>query len=1284
LWLSATRSKYIPPLIFVTTFMPIVVFSSHFHPLLRWARRALIAAGLLILLFLAAWLALPRWLQGSGAALVSQALGRELSVAEVSFQPWRLALQLQGVRVAAAAGQDPAKALLTLERVEAVFSWRSVWYRAPVLESLRLVKPVLHLSRVSAGHYDIDDLLARWAKPSPTGADLPSSPVALALYNIELIDGEVRLDDQPQGRLHQLTALRLDLPFISTLNADIAVHVEPKLAGALNGVAFDSRAQWLPFAEQGEASLMLQWTGLDLLPYRAYFPHALPLRVQRGVVDADLALTFSQAKGKEPQLSLRGQVHLRDFALQTPAGAPWLSWRDLQVPINNAQPLLRNIELGGVTWWAPELALSRDAAGQLWLPAVAAEAPREVSREGPEPANPPKPTKPPETPAWRLSWDRFELKDASVDWRDAAEGRQSALRLDGITAQVGAVTWPLSPLSKSQKAAAFSFGMRLLPATARGKVETSRIEGAGTLAAEQLALKWRWQGLALEWLAPYLQAQVPVPVEVRGQLSGRGELALDYPLAADAAARVKLDLRELALQDLRVSALNAAAPNILRVGTLSLDRLTLDLAAQQLVAGELVLNQAVAELAREAKGAWNFQSLLPVTAAGAPTPTPAAAQTPADINVKPWALQLAGLLIDASSLQWRDADAGLALSAEKIRLRVQDLAWPAGAKALPIQLGMKLAALPDQPSSGSNRSVPAPQGDVQWQGQVSLAPLSASGSLKLDRLPLQWLDVLLDPTWGVHLQQAELGLRSEFAAKQLAEGWRTQLSGELVLADLRLQQARQIDTRRVTGEDLLSWQALKLGGLNWVMNPGATPQLTVAVARLDDFYARLIVNEGGRLNLRELGPGEPPARAAGAAAASVAAPALNVTIQQTQLSQGRIDFSDRFIRPNYSAQLTDLTGSLGAFSSGSSGMAALELRGRVAGTGVLEIQGQVNPGAAPLTLDITAAASDIELAPLSPYAAKYAGYAIEQGKFSSKVHYKIAPTGNLEASNQITLNQLTFGERVDSPQATQLPVLLAVALLKDRNGVIDLNLPISGSINDPEFSVGGLLVRVLGNLLGRALTAPFSLFSSAEPGSGSADMSQATFAPGSVVLLEPEQLDKVARLLQDRPGLKLTLTGWADAATERLALQQLALDAELMAVRQRELLRWPGSAAAAAKAMADGPGQFSESERARLLKEVYQASKLPDKPRNVLGFAKGIAPTEMRALLLASFPVPDERLRQLALQRGVVVRDGLIAKGVPTHRINLAAPDLTSSAADAADSPAASWVPHVALKLAAE
>src|SRR4029079_6911446 len=120
-------------------------------------------------------------------------------------------------------------------------------------------------------------------------------------------------------------------------------------------------------------------------------------------------------------------------------------------------------------------------------------------------------------------------------------------------------------------------------------------------------------------------------------------------------------------------------------------------------------------------------------------------------------------------------------------------------------------------------------------------------------------------------------------------------------------------------------------------------------------------------------------------------------------------------------------------------------------------------------------ARDVDLPPLTPYSVKYAGYGIEKGKLTFDVHYKIEDR-KLTATNRLVLDQLTFNrERIDSPTATKLPVLLAVSLLQDRNGVIDINLPVAGSLDDPQFSVGGLIIRVIVNLLTKAVTAPFAL-----------------------------------------------------------------------------------------------------------------------------------------------------------------------------------------------------------------
>jgi hypothetical protein len=453
-------------------------------------------------------------------------------------------------------------------------------------------------------------------------------------------------------------------------------------------------------------------------------------------------------------------------------------------------------------------------------------------------------------------------------------------------------------------------------------------------------------------------------------------------------------------------------------------------------------------------------------------------------------------------------------------------------------------------------------------------------------------------------------------------------------------------------------------------------------------------------------PAPAPASAAVPASTAAVDPPLRISIAETRVNGGKVDFNDRFIKPNYSANLSELTGTLGAFSAGSAAMAPLQLKGKVEGTGLLDISGQLNPSGAPLALDITASATDIELAPLSPYAGKYAGYVIERGKLSTRVHYQIEPGGRLEADNKIVLNQLTFGDRIDSPTATRLPVKLAVALLKDSDGVIDVNLPVSGSLNDPEFSVGGLVVKLIVNLLTKALTAPFSLLSG---GGGGAEMSQLEFKPGTAAL-QPEaakKLEPLTKVLAGKPTLQLSITGWVDPDGERRAAQGARLEDALIAERRRELRRAsvtqavsapvvPVAAASGASGVSGESGTsrpadagqapivLDDTQRARLLKVVYDNAKLPNKPRNLIGLSKDIPTAQMRELLMDSYTVTDEQLRELALQRAVAVRDALLERGVPNARMFLASPKLHAKDDDRGVDKEKAWQPRVDLALSAQ
>jgi hypothetical protein len=601
-------------------------------------------------------------------------------------------------------------------------------------------------------------------------------------------------------------------------------------------------------------------------------------------------------------------------------------------------------------------------------------------------------------------------------------------------------------------------------------------------------------------------------------------------------------------------------------------------------------------------------------------------------------------------------------------------------------------------AAGSGRS-----GVLDWSGQLGLQPLMVKGAAKLDRFPLQAFEPYFRDRLPVSLLRAEVGLKADVSVRELPAGLDIGVVGDLLLADVLVHSrpAAGVPSGLDNTDELLSWQSFKLNGVTLALAPAQPPKIDITEAVLADFYSRLVITEQGRFNLQDVGPASAAASSANsgtasapsvpaaavadasapvasatpasaAASAVVASPALELSVGATRLINGRVDFTDHFVRPNYSADLTQLNGSLGAFRSGSREMATLELHGRAAGTALLDISGQLNPTAEPLALNIRAKATDLELAPLSPYAAKYAGYAIERGKLSMDVSYVITADGKLDARNQVILNQLTFGERVDSPSATKLPVLLAVALLKDRHGVIDINLPISGSLNDPQFSVGGIIFKVIINLIAKALTAPFSLLF----GGGSEDLSQVGFRLGVPAVTESgaSALDKVAQALMDRPSLKMTVTGTSDPTVERDAYVQAALDARLLQEKKKEQARAGEPAEAASAPVA--ALTLAEGERERLLKAVYRQTDMPDKPRNLVGLVKDIPTVDMEAMLKARIAVTDEAMRELALQRGLAVRDALIAKGLPSERLFIASPKL-NAAGDKADA----WTPSARLSL---
>ena len=1292
---------------------------------MKWMRRFAWAGLALIVLWVLAWAIVPPVLKSQAQQRLGEALGRTVTLGEVGFSPWSLELTLRDIVIGGAHGEPKAPPLLKVARLYVNADISSLLRAAPVVEALEVDAPELHLARTAPGHYDIDDLIARFQPSSPEPA--ASEPLSFALYNLKVTDASVLFDDRPVQQQHRLEALHLGLPFLANLPSKIDVKVEPRLAFRFNGTPFDTGAQATPFAQTRQATLQLKMGELDLRPYIGYLPQSLPVRLRGGSVAADLVLDFAMPVDAPPSAALRGSVGVNQLALNDVAGAPLLEWKRLAVALRDIRPLQRELSFGVIELDAPSVHLSRDAAGRLNLAALAG--PPKAAASTPAAAASGSASAAPVATAqpWKVRVEALQLQGLNVMWADATTTPPAALALQGVTLKAGPLAYPFA----ADAAMPISLQATLAGSNAGGPAQGS-LAVEGRVSDRQAQLDLQLSALALEALAPY------VSQSLQAHVSGRLAASAQVNWAAGDAPRLALSRGEVTLDDLQIADVAAVPvkgkaaqkPPAVALKQFGVQGAEVDVLARRVTLASVKLTQPALAISRDGVGVWNVQrwaqaSAVTTAQAAPPGPArPAARQASAPAAAEAaWQVDLRDFALDGGSLRVDDAYvAGLPdtepvrIDVRAIQVGVQSLALNGARTTAPAKVHVSARLLGprelDQAASkASDKSTAVALGAVtsgalDWRGQLGLQPLMVKGALKLDRFPLQAFEPYVREQLPVRLLRAETGVKANVAVKELPAGLDIGVTGDVLLADVLVHSRPGPGAKPGLGntDELLSWQSFKLSGVNVAMAPGRGPVVDITEAALADFYSRLVITEEGRFNLQDVSASRaaapaapttaasapvvtptpapavaasPAASSASAAVASTDTPAspLQLSIGATKLTNGRVDFSDHFVRPNYSAELTELNGSLGAFRSGSREMATLELHGRAAGTALLDISGQLNPMAQPLALNIRAKATDLELAPLSPYAGKYAGYAIERGKLSMDVSYAISPDGRLEAKNQVILNQLTFGERIDSPTATKLPVLLAVALLKDRHGVIDINLPISGSLNDPQFSVAGIIFKVILNLIEKAITAPFSLMF----GGGDEDLSEVAFGVGVPYFTESgvAALDKVAKALADRPSLKMTVTGQSDPAIEREGYVQAVLDARLSQERKKEAAR-AGAAATAASAPAAAP-VFAAGEREELLKAVYKDTDIPDKPRNLVGLAKSLPAAEMEALLKSTIEVTPDAMRQLALQRGLAVRDALVARGLQSERLFVAAPKVRSPAGEGE-----AWLPSAKLSLTSD
>ena len=534
-------------------------------------------------------------------------------------------------------------------------------------------------------------------------------------------------------------------------------------------------------------------------------------------------------------------------------------------------------------------------------------------------------------------------------------------------------------------------------------------------------------------------------------------------------------------------------------------------------------------------------------------------------------------------------------------------------------------------------------GSVDVEGTAGLNPLAAD---------------LAVSTQGIDIRPAQSYLEDQ--VRLLITGGRFENKGRIALASapgggvsLRYTGSAAVTefatVDKEKARDLVKWNSLYLSA----MDIGTAPlRVDIGEVALTDFFTRIIVNEEGGLNLTDVlttkaeGGDEKAPDPAGEKASK---DRPEIRIATVTLQGGRVRFSDRQIQPNFETEFMDLGGSVSGLSSENLARADVLLEGRLDNHAPLKITGQINPLIENRYTDLKIAFSDIEMSPFTPYSGKYLGYVLDKGKLSLDLSYRVSDR-RLEAENRVRFDQLTLGDRVESPQATSLPIGLALSLLEDRDGVIDLDLPIRGNLDDPEFSVGRIVLKMLVNLVKKIITAPFAALGSLF--GGGAEMSEVDFAPGVVTLDDGQrqQLDKLAEALYKRPKLRLDIQGEVAPEEDRDALRRIRFDDLLVASKIQDRVK-KGLPVQPREEMA-----VSAEEYETYLAAAYDAADFP-KPREADGRIKELPPEEKEKLLYTHITVTDDDLRQMAAERAGGVKTYLLETGkVAPERVFLKEP----------------------------
>jgi len=941
------------------------------------------------------------------------------------------------------------------------------------------------------------------------------------------------------------------------------------------------------------------------------------------IVASELVSLIEDQTGVEPTLAdvrfnpLSWRIELEAFSLPDPAtGEEAIGFDALAIDVGVLRLFLARIAVEEIVLVNPRVSAAIDEAGALNLLALVPGDEAAAVEEEPEPDADSEGGLP------AVEIDSIRIERGAIDFVDRSQTpafdvalSPLDLSIEGFTTAAGEDS-PYSLIVRvgEETSLRWTGSIGLDPIRSEGEIELTRFD---------LRLPW-------DFLSEQLRFEVAggeVDVRTRYALSLAEELSLDV-------AEAELVLRDLELEDPADDVVVLSMPSLevsgvtAEVGAAGLS--SLDVGAVELKGG--FLHSRI-----EPSGEVHIATLL--------TPIP----TPEDEEAEKDEASADDEVAESTGPAPRIAVNRIALTDFEIDIEDRSPAQPVPLKLAPFSVSVEGFTSPaTDPIQLTFATGVGEGGSIAISGPIQLEPLSTQLTIDVKNIGLGEYQPYLEEAARIDVPTGTLSgaLEVDFAQPAADDSG----ASPVIAARGRVQIDDLLTIDRRLSRRFLEWSQLRIEGLDFETGSGSDA-VSIQEIALSGALAHVVIGKDSRTNIDAIfggaGDGEvAEAEEAAPEATDPAGPGLRVDIAKVTLEGVGADFDDLSLDPHFAISLDDLTGTIEGLSSDEVAKAQVALEGRVDDVAPVRVAGQINPLSGDAYTDIQILVDGVSLPAFSPYSSRFVGYRIDRGKLGLDLSYKLNAR-HLEANNLVSLDQFDFGDRVESEEASTLPVGLAVAILRDPKGDIEIPLPIEGDLDDPSFSVLGLLGKTLINVVTRVATSPFAAVAGLVGASGD-DLARVTFASGSDVLSDEEEteLASLVKVLVDKQSLQLEIRGRADPAVDEPGLRLAKVESDLklaayqrMSRRARESLGDPAAVVLEADDRLDELDRLVRERIGGRAQDLVSAERMP--PR---GAERTRVVSEAALSSLAEKVVlNDADWRNLARSRAAAIQAAMLA-----------------------------------------